>query len=157
IDAALAEPRPDPRKIDAARDELIKHERDYLRQYGDKGGSDRKVIAYAKIGQALWAESCPVKLVDGSCIKIVRERAISTKKIKKRKGAAEQPTQCGPDSKIKLTVVKRDDRKLREALAAFKSASKEFEKNGGKTGGDDAGARYFYAQAEFAEADVQFE
>jgi tetratricopeptide (TPR) repeat protein len=136
---------------------VIKHLREYLRSYGEKGGSDRKIIAYAKIGQTLWAQSCPVKLVDGSCIKIVRERAISTKKIKKRKGASEQPTQCGPDSKIKLTVVKRDDRKMREALQAFGAAAKEFEKTGGNTKGDEAGARYYYAQAKFADADVDFE
>ncbi|MGN6109467.1 MAG: tetratricopeptide repeat protein [Kofleriaceae bacterium] len=137
-------------------DAVIKHLRDYLRQYGDKGGADRKVIAYAKIGQTLWAQSCPVKLVDGSCVKITRERAISTKKQKRRKGT-EQPTQCGPESKIKLTVVPRDERKLKDSLAAFAAAAKEFEKTGGKTGGDEGGARYYYAQAKFAEADKDFE
>ena len=36
------------------------------------------VIANAKIGQILWEQICPVKQVDGSCVKIVRERAIGT-------------------------------------------------------------------------------
>jgi hypothetical protein len=139
-------------------DAVVKHLRDYIRQFGTKGGSDRLVIAYSKIGQTLWNQSCPVKLVDGSCVKIVRERAISQKKQKRaKKGASDQPTQCGPDSKIKLTVVKRDDRKVKDAMAAFRSAEKEFEKANGKTGGDEGGARYFYAQAKFAEADRDFE
>src|SRR5262249_7873906 len=88
---------------------------------------------------------------------IVRERAISTQKQKRKKGAAEQPRQCGPESKIKLTVVKRDDRKVREAMAAFDAAAKEFEKASGKTGGDEGGARYYYAQAKVAGAARDFE
>jgi tetratricopeptide (TPR) repeat protein len=139
------------------KDAVIKHLREYIAKFGDKGGADRKIIAYAKIGLNLWEQSCKVKPVDGSCVTIVRERAISTQKQKRRKGANEQPKQCGPESKIKLTVVKRDDRKVREAMAAFAAADKEFKKTGGKTGGDDAGARYFYAQTQFAEADKDFE
>ena len=140
-------------------DAVIKHLREYLHQFGEKGGADRVVVAYAKIGQVLWHQSCPVKEVDGSCVKIVRERAISGKRQKRvnKKGASEQPLQCGPESKIKLTVVKRDERKLREALAAFTSAVKEYDKRQGKTGGDEAGARYYYAAAKLAEADKAFE
>jgi tetratricopeptide (TPR) repeat protein len=140
-------------------DVIIKHLREYIHQFGDKGGADRLVIAYAKIGQVLWHQSCPVKEVDGSCVRIARERAISGKRQKRvsKKGVSEQPLQCGPESKIKLTVVKRDERKLKEALAAFGSAVKEYDKRGGKTGGDELGARYFYAAARFAEADKGFE
>jgi tetratricopeptide (TPR) repeat protein len=141
------------------KDDIIKHLRAYLAKFGAKGGADRKVIAYAKIGLNLWEQSCKVKQLDGSCVKIVRERAISTRKQKqkRRKGASEQPKQCGPESKIKLTVVKRDDRKVREAMAAFSAAAREFERTGGKTGGDEAGARYYYAQSKFAIADKDFE
>ena len=139
------------------KDAIIKHLREYIAKFGDKGGADKKVIAYAKIGLNLWEQSCKVKQVDGSCVSIVRERAISTQKQKRKKGASEQPTQCGPESKIKLTVIKRDDRKMREAIAAFDAAEKEFEKVDGKTGGDDGGARYYYAQSKFAEADKDFE
>jgi hypothetical protein len=46
---------------------------------------------------------------------------------------------------------------MAEAFAAFKQATSEFEKRSGKTGGDEGGARYFYAQAKFAEADKDFE
>jgi TolA-binding protein len=138
------------------KDQVIKHLRDYIRTYGSKGGDDRLVIAHAKIGQILWEQSCPVKQVDGSCVKIVRERAINLKKRKRAKGS-DQPTQCGPDSKIKLTVVKRDERKMKEALQAFSAAAKAFEKAGGKTGGDEGGARYYYGLAKVAEADKDFE
>jgi len=141
-------------------DAVIKHLRDYIRQYGGKGGNDRLVIAHAKIGQTLWAQSCPVKMVDGACVKIVRERAINLKKTakkSKKSAGSDQPTQCGPESKIKLTVVPRDDRKMAEAIKAFAAAAKEFEKTGGKTGGDEGGARYYYAQAKLAVADRDYE
>jgi TolA-binding protein len=138
------------------KDVVIKHLRDYIRQYGAKGGDDRLVVANAKIGQILWEQSCPVKQVDGSCVKIVRERAINLKKRKRAKGS-DQPTQCGPDSKIKLTVVNRDERKMKEALQAFGAATKAFEKTQGKTGGDEGAARYYYGLAKVAEADKDFE
>jgi tetratricopeptide (TPR) repeat protein len=139
-------------------DVVIKHLREYVHRFGDKGGADRVVVAYAKIGQILWHQSCPVKEIDGSCVRIIRERAISTKKQKKtKKGVVEQPLQCGPESKIKLTVVKRDERKLKEALQAFTAAAREYEKRQGKTGGDEAAARYYYGIAKVADADKDFE
>ncbi len=139
------------------KDAVIKHLREYIRTYGSKGGDDRLVIANAKIGAILWEQSCPVKQVDGSCVKVVRERAINLKKKKKGKTGSDQPLQCGPDSKIKLTVVKRDERKMKEALQAYAAAAKAFEKSGGKTGGDEGGARYYYGLAKVAEADKDFE
>ena len=139
------------------KDVVVKHLRDYIRTYGTKGGEDRLVIAHAKIGQILWEQSCPVKQVDGACVKIVRERAINMKRKSKRAKSSDQPTQCGPDSKIKLTIVKRDERKLKDAMAAFQAAAKAFEKTGGKTGGDEGGARYYYGIAKVAEADKDFE
>jgi TolA-binding protein len=139
-------------------DQVVKHLREYIHTYGEKGGADKLVIAYSKIGSVIWQQSCPVKQVDGACVKITRERSVATKKQKKRKGAAtEQPTQCGPESKIKLVVVPRDDRKVKDALAAFKSAAQEFEKHQGKTGGDEAAAKYYYAQAKVIEADKDYE
>ncbi|MGE3767508.1 MAG: hypothetical protein AB7L94_34965, partial [Kofleriaceae bacterium] len=78
-------------------------------------------------------------------------------KKKRGKSGSDQPLQCGPDSKIKLTVVKRDERKVKEALAAFAAAAKAFEKSGGKTGGDEGGARYYYGLAKIAAADKDFE
>ncbi|MBX3158594.1 MAG: tetratricopeptide repeat protein [Deltaproteobacteria bacterium] len=136
---------------------VVAHLRDYIRQFGDKGGADRLVIAHAKIGKILWDQSCPLgaKMENGSCVTITRDRAISSKTIKKK--GNELPTQCGAESKIKLSVVPRDARKAGEAAAAFKAATSEFEKRNGKTGGDEGGAKYYYAQVKFAEADKDFE
>lgn len=133
---------------------VIKHLKEYISRHGKKGGADKLVIAHAKIGQILFKQSCPVKEIDGACVKITRERAIATKRQKRKRGS-DLPTQCGPESKIKLTVVKRDARKLREAMQAFAAASREYS----KVKGDEAhgGARYFYALGKFAEATVDFE
>lgn len=141
------------------KDAVIKHLRDYIRTFGNKGGADKLVIAHAKIGQILWEQSCPVKPVNGSCVKIQRERAVVTKKVKKKKGKEVYvaPTKCAQDdSHINLTVVKRDERKMKEALQEFAAASKEFAK---VNGNDEAalGARYWYALGKVAEADVEFE
>jgi len=135
-------------------DNLIKHLRDYLRQFGKSGGADRAVIANTKIGLALWQQSCPIKQVDGSCVKITRERAISTKKSKRRKGS-ELPTQCGPESKIKLTVVNRDAAKVKQAMVAFAAAEKAFKDS--KPDESTGGARYYFAQSKFVQADQAFE
>src|SRR6185503_13428499 len=122
-----------------------------------KGGADKLVIAHAKIGQILFEQSCPVKPVNGSCVKISRERAIVTKKpVKKKKGKEVYvaPTKCAQDdSHINLTVVKRDDRKVREALQEYAAAAKEFAKVNGQ---DETAlsARYYMAMGKMAEADV---
>ncbi len=74
------------------------------------------------------------------------------------RAAASSRRQCGPESKIKLTVVKRDDRKLREALGAFSPRCQASSRSSsGKTGGDEGGARYYYGLAKLAEADKEFE
>lgn len=141
------------------KDAVIKHLRDYIRTFGSKGGPDKLVVAHAKIGQILWEQSCPVKTVNGSCVKIQRERAVVTKKVKKKKGKEVYvaPTKCAQDdSHINLTVVKRDERKVREALQAFAAASKEFSKVNGQDEGALA-ARYYFAFGKMAEADVEFE
>jgi len=138
-------------------DAVIRHLRDYIHSFNEKGGADKLVIAYAKIGATLWHQSCPVKEIDGACVKIIRERAINTKKAAKKKGQNQLQTQCGPESKIKLTVLPRDERKAKEALAAFHSAVAEFDKRQGKTGGDEGGAKYYYAQSKVMEADRDYE
>src|SRR5262249_44521992 len=68
-------------------DGVIKHLQDYIHVWGAKGGEDKLVIAHAKIGNLLWHQSCPVKEIDGACVKITRERAVVTKesKVKKKK------------------------------------------------------------------------
>jgi hypothetical protein len=134
-------------------DGLVRQLRMYLDRFGATGGADRRVIAYAKIGQAQWAASCPVKLVDGACVKVMRDRAISRKATQLR---AEQK-QCGDTTKTKVTMIARDARRVRDAMAAFASAAAEWEKVGGKTGGEELLAKHYYAQAKLAEADRDFE
>jgi tetratricopeptide (TPR) repeat protein len=141
------------------KDVVVDHLRKYIREYGNKGSGDRVVTAYTKIGQILWEQACPVKTVNGSCVKVTRERAIATKggKKKSRKKGNDQPTQCGPESKIKLSVVRRDERKAKEASQALAKAVSEFEKRNGKTGGDENAALYNYAQARFLQAEQDYE
>ncbi|HSD86752.1 MAG TPA: hypothetical protein VLB44_04530, partial [Kofleriaceae bacterium] len=134
------------------RDAVVKHLREYLRVHGDKGGVDKVVIAHAKIAQILFEQSCPVKAVDGACVKVTRERAVATRQRRIR--GMELPTQCGPESKIKVTVIPRDERKVREALAEFSAAEKQAHK---VTSGDTAGVKYYTALGRLTEANVEYE
>lgn len=139
-----------------ANDQVIRHLRSYISQYGKKGGTDRVVVAWTKIGMSLWEQACPVKTVEGSCVKITRERAVAGKKSKRRKGSS-QPTQCGPESKIKLVTVSRDERLVKDAMSAFGKAVAEFDRVDGKTGGEESVARYHFAQAKFYQAEKDYE
>ena len=139
------------------QDTVVDHYRNYIKRYNEKGGADKVIVAYGKIGKILWDQSCPVKTVDGSCIKVVRERAVSLRgRAKRKKG--DTRTQCGPESKIKLTVVARDPAKVKQAMAAFQSAISEYERKGGKfPNGDQRFANYYYAMAKFYQAEVDYE
>lgn len=106
-------------------EKIIKHLRRYISTYGKKGGIDREIIAHAKIGMLLWQQACPVRGVDGSCIKVQRERSLLRRSKKGRRGSS-LPKQCGPESKIKLTVVARDSRKARAATQEFKQVIRLF-------------------------------
>lgn len=107
-------------------EEVMDHLRKYLKQYGKQGGVDRQIIAHTKIGMILWQQSCPVKGVNGACIKVKRERSIVSRRDKKKRRQTSLPTQCGPESKIKLTIVERDPRKVRAAQKEFKAAIQLF-------------------------------
>jgi len=110
-------------------EEVIDHLRKYLKEYGKQGGVDRQIIAHTKIGMILWQQSCSVKGVNGACIKVKRERSIVSRRDKKKQKRRQQsslPTQCGPESKIKLTIVERDPRKVRAAQKEFQEAIQLF-------------------------------
>jgi tetratricopeptide (TPR) repeat protein len=132
-------------------DQVVKHLRQYIGQYGKKGGNERLVTAWAKIGITLWNQSCPVKTVDGSCVRVTRERAVAAKSSKRRKGSS-QPTQCGPASKIKLVTVNRDERKVKDAMIAFGKAVAEYDDKSAE-----GSAKYFYGQAKFYQAEKDYE
>jgi tetratricopeptide (TPR) repeat protein len=132
-------------------DQVVKHLRQYIAQYGKKGGNERLVTAWAKIGITLWNQSCAVKTVDGSCVRVTRERAVAAKSSKRRKGSS-QPTQCGPASKIKLVTVNRDERKVKDAMIAFGKAVSEYDDKSAESG-----AKYFYGQAKFYQSEKDYE
>lgn len=115
---------------DAAR---LSHARDYLKQYGNKGGMDRRVVAEATIGQILWRQSCEKDLLYDSCLTVKRKRATAgedqrekaeklRKKTKKKKNAV--PKNCGSATQGLITVHSRDKKKASLAQGHFKSALK---------------------------------
>jgi tetratricopeptide (TPR) repeat protein len=132
-------------------DKIVEHLRAYIARYGDKGGADKVVIAYSKIGQALWQKSCPVKAVDGSCVRVVRQQAIA------RRAKTKAPLACSDETKIKVTVVPRDERTVREAMAALDKSIGELDRRGGKLDGDQRGAQYYYAMAKLVKAEREYE
>jgi len=139
-------------------DQVVKHYQSYIKTHAAKGSPDRAVVAWARIGQILWQQSCPVTTVDDSCIKVARERAVGTRAKSKRKKGDTTRTQCGADTKLKVTPVDRDGKKVKAAMAAFAEAIKIYEKAGGKfPDGDEYTARRFYASAKFHQAEVDYE
>jgi tetratricopeptide (TPR) repeat protein len=149
-------------------EKLIKYLERYVDEWGKDGGRDRELIAGAKIGKLLWEQSCPVKNPDGSCVKVKRERSIVDKrKKKKRNKGSELPTQCGPESKVKVQVVSRDERLAKRARKFFQEAVDLWEKKKvqqqipGESEGDKAirlaMATYWYAAAKFYLAEDEYE
>lgn len=98
---------------------VIKSYKKYMSVIGKTGGADRMLIANARIGEILWKQSCKTT-EDGACVKMKRERA--TRRRGKRRRSSAIPTQCGAESKIKMTVVSRDKRRSKEAMKYFKTA-----------------------------------
>lgn len=117
--------------------DLPKHLREYIRMYGSKGGTGPLVAAHAKLGLLLWKKSCPKPGYAGLCVKATENA----------------PRVCGKGSTRVLTAIPRDARTLKEALVELTAAAREFERRGD----DDATARYFYAQAKLAMADLELE
>jgi TolA-binding protein len=140
-----------------------KHLERYLKEFGAAGGRDRVVIAHAKIGEILWQESCKGRGVTGSCIRVERERA-TARRGGRRRGAA-LPTQCGPESKIKLTVVPRDKRLVAQARTHFGRAIQAYKGLSPESIPGDEGARnarmatavYWFAAANFYSAESDYE
>ncbi len=135
-------------------DAVVKHLREYVRVHGSRGGSAKLVTAYSKLGQVLFRRSCASKTVDGACIKVSRERAVASRaNAQATRGLR---TQCGPDSKIKLTVMPRDARAVRAAQEAFAAALREYAKVSPSTP-EYGMARHHAAQAKLADATVELE
>jgi tetratricopeptide (TPR) repeat protein len=135
-------------------DRLARHLRSYLDRYGASGGADRRVIAWAKLGDTLWRQACPVVTVDGACVKVVRAAGLGRRLPAAAR--AEIPKRCGDETRSELSVVPRDDRKVRDATAAFEHAIAEYER-AGKLTGDARGALYHYAFARLHRAERAYE
>lgn len=135
-------------------DRLAHHLRAYLDRYGTIGGAERRVIAWSKLGDALWRQACPVATVDGACVKAVRRNPPGRQPSPAAPAAI--PKRCGDDSRIELATVPRDDREVRAATTAFETAIAEYERAGTLTG-DPRGALYYYALARFNRAERDYE
>lgn len=131
-------------------DMVVRVYRRYLKEIGKSGGTDRMLIANAKIGEILWNESCKSGGVDGACVRVTRERATRKRKGKKRRGL-QLPTQCGAKSKIKIAVLDRDKRKVKEASKYFLAAVKLAQKGAVKSAPDERrpAAIYWMAASRF--------
>lgn len=105
-------------------DDVVKHLNAYLKRFGSKGGVDRQIIAHAKMGEIVWRQSCPVKGVNGACIEVKRARAVKQAKKGKKKIKGTGITQCGPESKIKVTISDRKGNYVKEAQSHFNTVIK---------------------------------
>ncbi len=147
-------------------DKVVRHLRKYLKRFGKTGGADRRVVAYSKIGVILWKQSCKkTRGVLGACVRITRSRASLRKRKRRRKRKrAVLPTQCGPESKIKLVVVERDKRLARAGRKAFAAAIRAYKGGKAKVGGKGDTKKFraavmdkYYAQAEFYMVEQAYE
>lgn len=134
-------------------DKIAAHLRAYLKQWGAVGGADRRVIAQAKLGDALWRSACPVALIDGTCMKLTRKPSISRRLRVSSDGI---PKRCGDESQGELEMVPRDATKVKQAMAAYAAAIAEYERSPITTG-DTRGALYHYAAARFGKLERQYE
>jgi len=157
-------------------DAVVRHYTSWLTKWGRHGGTDRQLRANVKIGTVLWQQSCGEKAVNGACIRVKRVRAklkLAKKKGKKsKKKGLDVRTQCGPETKMKVTVVKRNPAKARKAqkhfataLTLFKKAGRgmkgadkdEAEKRRNEAGYAAAAARFFQSEDKFEDfLDVEF-
>ena len=147
-------------------DAVVSHYRSYLKRWGRHGGLHRRVQAEAKIGEVLWRRSCPVAGVGGACVKVKRVRTRRGLSRSRRRGGVEVPLQCGPETKMKVTIIRRDPRRSRAGQAAFKRALTLYALARGKsvTDGDEAqreravaATSHAAASARFHQAEGQFE
>ncbi|MCP4446311.1 MAG: tetratricopeptide repeat protein [Myxococcales bacterium] len=140
-------------------DMVVRAYRRYIREIGKSGGLDRLLIANAKIGEILWNQSCKSGGQDGACVRMKRERAIRKRGKKKKRRGLDLPTQCGEESKIKMTVLDRDRRLVKASQKHFRAALKNHKKaiNSAPDKGRKAGTIYWMAASKFYLAGESYE
>ena len=119
------------------------------RRVGNQPAND--IVAYAKIGELLWAQSCPIPTTDGACVKILPVSRIVSCESRRPK----QPQQ-------RYIRVARDPKKVTQAMAAFAAARQRFDRLQPSTSSSDdlaahATARYYNALARRMAAEPAFE
>ena len=129
-------------------DAVVARLREYIAKFGPRGGRDRLVIAYAKIGLTLWHRSCPVPELDGTC---------ASSSAQPRLAVGSLPVRCGPQSRPLVTIVRRDPRKVKDAMNALDNAIIELGRLPGSLGGDETTVRALHGQAKLVAADLDFE
>lgn len=156
------------------RARLQKHFTEYLKTWGKKGGTDREIIANVKLGELLWAESCPVAGVNGACIEVTRTRSGSASRVEeghnkghKRRHGANLPAQCGPATKSKITVFERKPKLVAEAMVHFNEAIKLFKggaadkhvagKDEQERANRTAEMNFYAAEARMLQGDLEYE
>jgi tetratricopeptide (TPR) repeat protein len=150
-------------------DRLVQHYQGYLKKWGKDGGTDREILAHVKIGEVLWRQSCPVDGVNGACISVKRVLAggkASLQKHKKgKKSKGPLRTQCGPDTKAKITFHPRKPALAKSAQEHFATALRLFAGGKARIPGKDpqdkavreAEMMYAVAQAKFMQTEANYE
>lgn len=123
-------------------DEKLKHAEEYLKIYGKNGGTDRRIVAEATIGQILWRQSCDKGLLYDSCLSIKRKKAQAGDAVRrkaeelkrkakkataKKDGASKKqeiPEFCGAPTSGIITVFERNKKRADEAQKYFDSVLK---------------------------------
>lgn len=114
----------------------VKALREYTKTYGSKAAHEQLAAAYGRLGDVLWRQSCPVRPVDGLCVKIVRDKV----------------QRCGA-SAVHTEVVARAAGVHKEALAAYDQAIKIVQ----EAGVTDPAAVHAAAMARLARGDELLE
>ena len=92
-------------------DARLEHARGYIKHYGNLGGTDRRIVAEATIGQILWRQSCKHPGPGDTCVTVEPRRA----RAKAR--------HCGAASaQARLRVHPRDEAKAAQAKKHFQTA-----------------------------------
>ncbi|MCA9670607.1 MAG: tetratricopeptide repeat protein [Myxococcales bacterium] len=89
--------------------EVVAYYKRYLRRWGRAGGADRATRAHVHIARAVWRASCPVRGIDGACVRVVMPKLRYF-----GSGSDRIRLSCGPQ-KHRVELLARDARLVRRA------------------------------------------
>jgi len=118
----------------------------FLKSLGVRGGPGRVLLAHARLGELYWNMSCPVKVVDGLCVKIDR-------KLKRS-------SNCAAASTTRMRVLPRNKKVTTLATTHFRKALALARRAQATDPSGDEGqevARYWVGSAQMYLADAAFE